>query len=140
MNMTTMNSPSTEATKAQVNIQIVKACTQDDLVLNSGVCVLLDGKQIAIFALLEQSGELKAFACDNYDPFGKVNVLSRGLICSIGAEICICSPLYKQHFSLLDGHCLEDENVSISVYKVDLVDNNVLLHMPTNSVAQAPTA
>lgn len=137
MNMTTMNPLSTSA---QANIQIVKACIQDDLVLNSGVCVLLDDKQIAIFALLDKSGELKAFACDNYDPFGNANVLSRGLICSIGAEICICSPLYKQHFSLLDGHCLEDENVSISVYKVDLVDNNVLLHMPTSSVAQAPTA
>lgn len=135
-----MNPVSTKATKTQADIQIIKACTKEDLVLNSGVCVLLDGKQIAIFALLEQSGALKAFACDNYDPFGNANVLSRGLICSIGAEICICSPLYKQHFSLLDGHCLEDENVSVRVYKVDVVDSNVLLHMPTNSAAEAPSA
>jgi nitrite reductase (NADH) small subunit len=34
----------------------------------------------------------------------------------------IASPLYKQHFSLHDGRCLEDADVAVATYPVRVVD------------------
>lgn len=110
----------------------LKACKTNDLVVNSGVCALVENKQIAIFAVsaINAPNDISLYACDNYDPCGKANVMSRGLLCSIAGEMAICSPLYKQHFSLLDGHCFEQDDVSISVYPVKLVDDAVMLFLP----------
>jgi len=58
------------------------------------------------------------FAIDNYDPIGEANVLARGIVCDIRGELCVASPLYKQHFSLRSGQCLEDENVRVNTYDV----------------------
>ncbi|MFT5717413.1 MAG: nitrite reductase (NADH) small subunit, partial [Oleiphilaceae bacterium] len=53
-------------------------CSKNDLVENSGVCALINGEQIAIFYL--PKSEQKVFAISNWDPFGKANVLSRGIV------------------------------------------------------------
>ncbi|MDD1625339.1 MAG: nitrite reductase (NAD(P)H) small subunit, partial [Methylococcaceae bacterium] len=58
--------------------QWIDVCSVDDLQPDSGVCALLDGEQVAIFSIPEQLAE-KVYAVGNYDPFGKANVLSRGL-------------------------------------------------------------
>lgn len=100
-----MNDTVSEQTKTDVTWRTV--CTLDDLVVNSGVCALLDGQQIALFYV--PSSEEKVFAIGNYDPIGKAYVLSRGIVGSLQDELVVASPLYKQHFSLRDGHCLEDE-------------------------------
>jgi len=96
------------------------------------VCVLLGNKQIAVYALSNYDNELSLYASDNYDPFGKANVLSRGILCSVGDVECVCSPLYKQHFNLLTGECLEDAGVSITVYPVKLEQGTVSLLVPAN--------
>lgn len=83
------------------------ACRLDDLVAGSGVCALVNGQQVAIFYL---PGERQAlYAIDNHDPIGGANVLSRGIVGDIGGELVVASPLYKEHFSLVDGRCLEKE-------------------------------
>ncbi|PKF50858.1 nitrite reductase small subunit NirD [Enterovibrio nigricans] len=90
-------------------------CRQDDLVKNTGVCARFGERQVAIF-LCGKTDNL--YAVDNYDPFGKANVLSRGMIGSIGEKTVIASPLYKQHFCLDSGQCIEDTAVSISTYPI----------------------
>ena len=106
-----------------------KICSTEDLVKNSGVCALatVDGEdqQIAIFHIPDT--EQKVFAVSNWDPLGNANVLSRGVIGNIGDELVVASPLYKQHFSLTSGKCLQDENVSVNVYPVVLEDDGVYL-------------
>ena len=97
-------------------------CKFDDLIDNVGVCVLVNDKQIAIFRL---SGSIKLYAIDNYDPFSNTNVLSRGMCGDLKGQPVVASPIYKQHFNLSTGQCLEDESVKIPVYPVRLVNGNV---------------
>jgi len=105
-----------------------KICHADDLVKNSGVCALIEQageeQQVALFYI--PSSEQKVFAISNWDPIGHANVLSRGIIGSIGDEIVVASPLYKQHFSLATGRCLEEE-VSVKTYKVSLEGDAVYI-------------
>ncbi len=96
----------------------------DDLQPDSGVCALLDGVQVAIFCL---SGQL--YAVGNYDPIGEANVLSRGLVGDIGGQPVVASPLYKQHFNLQTGDCLEDGNVKIPVYAVRIENGSVQVNL-----------
>jgi nitrite reductase (NADH) small subunit len=82
---------------------------------NSGVCALVEGQQVAIFYMPKENA---VYALHNYDPIGKANVLSRGMIGDIKGEPVVASPLYKQHFSLKTGLCLEDEQVVVPVYPI----------------------
>ena len=100
----------------------VDICSIDDLQPNSGVCALIDDQQVAIFYMPEDEA---IFAIDNYDPFGDVQVLSRGLIGDINGRPMVASPLYKQHFDLQTGQCLEDDNVSVPVYGIQIKGDRV---------------
>lgn len=97
-------------------------CSVDELQPNAGVCALVDGLQVAIFYMPNDNA---VFAVNNYDPFGKANVLSRGLIGDIDGQLVVASPLYKQHFNLITGQCLEDEKVKIAAYSVRLMNGRV---------------
>ena len=88
-------------------------CNYEEIPENAGLAALVEGHQIAIFKV---RGEL--YAIDNFDPIGKANVLSRGIVCSVKDEICVASPLYKQHFSLGSGRCLEEEGVTVGCFEV----------------------
>lgn len=101
-------------------------CGVDDLQPNSGVCALVDNRQIAIFYLPKESA---LFAIGNYDPFGHANVLSRGMIGDLGGQPIVASPLYKQHFNLSTGICLEDESVRIPVYPIRIENGRVEVGM-----------
>jgi nitrite reductase (NADH) small subunit len=100
----------------------VDVCSQADLQPNSGVCALVDDQQVAIFYVPEDDA---VFAINNYDPFGDVHVLSRGLIGDIKGRPVVSSPLYKQHFDLETGQCLEDEVVKVPAYGVRIMDGRV---------------
>lgn len=99
----------------------IEVCKLDDIVADTGVCALVDDKQVALFKT--KSGDL--FAIDNYDPFSNANVLSRGIVGSIGDKLVVASPIYKQHFCLETGVCLEDENVRLNVYQVKAANDAV---------------
>ncbi len=101
-------------------------CAYEDLVDNSGICALLNGQQVAVFLLQLQAR--RVFAVGNYDPIGGANVLSRGIVGSVGEQIVVASPLYKQHFNLNTGQCLEQPEVSIPVYAVKLQQGRVWLN------------
>ncbi|GAB6141785.1 hypothetical protein JCM14076_25140 [Methylosoma difficile] len=97
-------------------------CSVTDLQPNSGVCALVQGQQVAVFYFADTK---EAYAISNFDPFGQANVLSRGLIGDINGQPIVASPLYKQHFNLETGVCLEDETMKIPAYPVRVVDGNV---------------
>ena len=108
---------------------MTKLCNISDLVKDSGVCALqeIDGKeqQIALFYLPDT--EQQVFAIGNWDPCGEANVLSRGMVGNIGEELVVASPLYKQHFSLTTGKCLE-EDVSVPIFAVSIKNEAVYLN------------
>jgi len=102
--------------------QWIDVCGTADLQPDSGVCALVDGKQVAIFYMPKQSA---VYAISNYDPFGKVHVLSRGLIGDLNGVPMVASPLYKQHFNLLTGQCIDDETVSVEAYAIRIENDRV---------------
>lgn len=93
----------------------VKVCEEKDLLADTGVCALINNQQVAIFKS-RRLNEL--FAISNYDPIGEANVLSRGIIGSIGDAVVVASPLYKQHFNLRTGDCLEQPEHKLVTYPV----------------------
>ena len=100
-----------------------KICRLDDIVPNTGVCALVGGEQVALFRLDDDS----VYAVGNHDPFSGANVLSRGIVGDIRGELVVASPVYKQHFSLLTGRCIEDASVSVPVYRALVDDAEVVV-------------
>ena len=94
----------------------VAVCRIEDIVPNTGVCALVGGRQVAVFRLDDDS----VYAMDNHDPFSRANVLSRGIVGDLKGERVVASPVYKQHFSLASGLCLEDPSVRVPVFPVRL--------------------
>jgi len=89
-------------------------CTLDEIVPDTGVCALLNGRQVAVFRVGAE--QPRVFAIDNFDPNSQAAVLSRGLVGSIGERIVVASPIYKQHFDLESGECLEAPAQSVASY------------------------
>jgi len=100
-------------------------CNRDDLVLNSGVVALVGTQQVALFYVASIHGSPELFAVDNRDPASGVNVIGRGLIGSLAGDLVIASPLYKQHYRLEDGTCLEDAGLRLRTWPVRLVGDMV---------------
>lgn len=93
-------------------------CDYQDLVADSGVVVWLEGTQVALFYLPGE--ECSLYAIDNRDPRSGANVIGRGLVGSLQGEVVVAAPLYKQHFSLESGRCLEDPQQALRVWPVRL--------------------
>jgi len=101
-------------------------CQQNDLIHDSGICALINDKQVAIFYLKSTN---QTYAISNYDPIGEANVLYRGIIGSIDKDIVVSSPLYKQHFSLISGECIQDKTISVDVFETRIIDDLVQLRV-----------
>lgn len=112
---------------AAENMTWQTVCNLDDITVNAGVCAKIAGQQVAIFRIKTDPGAEGStlFAIGNHDPFSNANVMSRGITGSIGEKTVVASPVYKQHFDLVTGQCIEDETVSIPTYGVRL-DGNVV--------------
>lgn len=100
----------------------IDVCAIDDLQPESGICALVQGKQVAIFYLARQQA---VYALSNFDPFCRANVLSRGMLGDMGGEPMVASPMYKQHFHLRTGVCFEDAECSVFAYQVRIENNRV---------------
>ncbi len=101
--------------------QWTAVCPLDDIVPNTGVCALIGGLQVAVF----RTDDDRVYALANHDPFSKANVLSRGIVGDIKGELVVASPVYKQHFSLATGQCIEDEAVKVTSFPAR-VDNGMV--------------
>lgn len=100
-------------------------CALQDITPDTGVCALVNGQQVAIF---RPASEEKLYAISNYCPAGKANVLSRGIIADIKGTLTIASPLYKHHYALETGECLEEE-IKVPIFSVKLEDDRVLVSL-----------
>lgn len=96
-------------------------CPLDEIIESMGVCALIGETQVAVFRL--ENDQL--FAIDNFDPFSNANIISRGITGTLQDQIVVASPIYKQHFNLETGQCLEDDNVTLKTYPVQCIDGNV---------------
>ena len=98
-------------------------CAVDDILPDTGVCARVNGRHIAIFRV----GQARFFAIDNVDPKAGASVLSRGLVGNLGDHIVVASPLYKNHFDLRTGACLEAPEQSVKAYDVGVDGGRVLV-------------
>ena len=96
-------------------------CNVADLTADRGVCALVGGAPVAVFRL---SGSEQLYAIDNHDPFCDASVLSRGLVGALQRDgewvPYVASPLRKHRFDLRTGQCLDDPDVCVGVWEVDV--------------------
>lgn len=97
-------------------------CGKSDITPNTGVRALVEGEQVAIFNVQDNF-----YAISAIDPFTQAAVLARGIVGDLGGQVVVASPIYKQHFVLATGECLEDENVSIKTYPVRVNNDHLEL-------------
>ncbi len=97
-----------------------EVCALDDIIPSSGVCALIEDRQIAVIRVADA-----VFALSNFDPFSKAMVLSRGIVGDAKGVPKITSPVYKQAFDLRTGQCLDDAGVRIPTYPCRVVDGRV---------------
>ncbi|WP_111656687.1 nitrite reductase small subunit NirD [Isoalcanivorax indicus] len=97
-------------------------CGTADVVRGTGVAARVNGMQVALFHTDDGF-----FAVGNHDPFSDANVLARGIVGDIGGKLVVASPVYKQHFCLHTGICLEDMTVSVPVWPVTVRDGRILI-------------
>jgi len=126
----------------------MRLCARKDLVANSGAVAWHDGHQIALFLLssppahagkpsdnspeiADTSGRTDAhwelYGLDNRDPFSGANVIGRGIVGDLDGALVIASPIYKQHFRLEDGICVEDPSQRLRTWTVKLDGDDVVL-------------
>jgi NAD(P)H-dependent nitrite reductase small subunit len=104
--------------------QWIHVCNIDDLVADSGVCALVEERQVALFYVPDQR---RVYAIDNFDPVGQANVLSRGLIGSEGDCLFVASPLYKERYCLDSGVCLDNDAVVLDTWQTRIDGDSLLI-------------
>ena len=103
----------------------MKVCRLEEILPDTGVCALVGGEQVAVFRIEEE-----IHAVGNRDPFSNANVLSRGIVGDLKGEVVVASPVYKHHFSLQSGRCLEDESARLDVFPVRVQGHTVWVGTP----------
>lgn len=98
-------------------------CSVDDILPDTGVCALLEGRHVAVFRV----GADRFHAIDNVDPKSGASVLARGLVGNLGERVVVASPLYKNHFDLATGECLEAPEQSVRAHAVKVDAGRVLV-------------
>src|SRR5690349_196672 len=90
-------------------------CSIDEIVPNTGVAALINGEQVAVFRVAGLDDQVLAIG--NYDPNSGAAVLARGLVGSLGDRVVVASPIYKHHFDLHTGECLEEPAMGVPAYR-----------------------
>ncbi|QSP95712.1 nitrite reductase small subunit NirD [Marinobacter salinisoli] len=115
------------------NTQRYRVCEVQDLIPESGVAVWTPAGPVAIFYLPAQTPSL--YAISHHDPFSGANVLARGITGDLKGHLVVASPIYKQHFDLRSGVCLEDDSVRVPTFAVHLNGEDVIVEVPAEVVA-----
>jgi nitrite reductase (NADH) small subunit len=98
----------------------VSVCDSTELLPNLGERALVNGQQVAIYRV---QGRL--YGISALDPFSNAAVLSRGIVGDLKGQTVVASPIYKQHFNLATGACLEDGSVRVPTYSVREQDGKI---------------
>lgn len=105
-------------------------CSRADLVPFSGVAAWIDTQdgtaQVAIF-YIPAGAETELYALDHHDPLSGANVIARGILGDVKGEPVVASPIYKQHFRLRDGQCIEEEDIVLRTWPVSFRGDEVLI-------------
>ncbi|MFF3225678.1 nitrite reductase small subunit NirD [Nocardia suismassiliense] len=120
-----MTAVETLSSAAPLSAGWTRACGIDRLIPGRGVAVLLGSGATAAQAALFRLSDDTLAAVGNIDPIGRAAVISRGIVGDRNGTPVVVSPLLKQAYSLIDGHCLDDDSVHLPVYQVR-VDNSVV--------------
>lgn len=107
-------SPARTAPMSSEELNWTAVCKLGDILPGTGVCALVDERHVAVFRI----GDAGVHAIDNIDPRSGASVLSRGLVGNLGEHIVVASPLYKNHFDLSTGECLESPEHSVRAHAV----------------------
>jgi nitrite reductase (NADH) small subunit len=106
-------------------------CALDDILPDTGVAALVEGRQIALVRVGDAAGDrAEVYALDNFDPFSRAFVIARGIVGDRQGVLKIASPIFKQSFDLRTGQCLDDPAVSLASYPVRVVEGRVLVARP----------
>jgi nitrite reductase (NADH) small subunit len=128
INTTVITSFSKSITMQQTTTQSMTwfmACKVSDVPENGGVCVKYKDEQIALFYFTRR-GEW--FASQNLCPHRRQMAISRGMIGSQAGEPKVACPFHKKTFSLVDGRCLNGDDVcSLKTYPVKVEENLVYI-------------
>lgn len=128
-----MSTDTLDRTAAPVNAETGAAarhtatdiCAVADILPDTGVCARVNGRHVAVFRV----GTERFYAIDNVDPRSGASVLSRGLVGNLGERIVVASPLYKNHFDLATGECLELPDCAVQAHDVRVQDGRVLVSL-----------
>lgn len=99
----------------------VTVCDFEDLTPDRGAAALVDGEQVAVFRLADDS----VYAVSHLDPYSGANIMARGLVGTRGDEPTVASPMLKQVFSLKTGAALDDPDTALDVWPIRVVDGRV---------------
>ena len=128
--MTAVENPSCAATVAgatdAAHGRWERVCPLERLMPERGVAALFGDVQVALF----RTHDGAVHAVGNVDPFSGAAVVSRGIVGDRAGVPTVASPVYKQAFSLLDGRCLDDPDVSLPSYPVRVEDGHVHVGLP----------
>ncbi len=106
-------------------------CALEDLVPESGAPALLGDVQVALFRLADDT----VYAVSQRDPFSGANVLSRGIVGTVGDVATLTSPMYKQVWALETGECLDPvgkDPLNLTTFAVSVIDGAVRVGAPAN--------
>lgn len=119
--MNSVHSPEVAAVDDASALDWTPVCRPDDILPGTGVCARVSGRHVAVFRV----GEDGYYAIDNIDPRAQASVLSRGLVGNLGERLVVASPLYKNHYDLRSGDCLEAPELSVRAHRVRVHDGRV---------------
>lgn len=111
----------------------IQVCALDDIHPDMGVCALVDGRQVAIFRVGETD---EVYAIGAFDPNSGANVLWRGIVGDLKGRLVVASPIFKQHFDLKTGECIEDPISSVRSYAAGVRDGHVWVQVAAAGQAQ----
>ena len=111
----------------------IDLCALDDILPDTGVAALVDGRQIALVRVGEGA---EVYALDNFDPFSHAFVIARGIVGDRQGVAKIASPIFKQSFDLRTGQCLDDPAVRLASFPVRVLGGRVLVAHPSDEAAR----
>lgn len=113
-------------TAVDARVRWATVCAYDRLLPERGAAALIGDVQVALFRLHDGT----VHAIGNVDPFSAAAAMSRGIVGDRAGVPTVASPIYKQVFSLRDGTCLDDADVTVASYPVRVDDGDVQVGIP----------
>lgn len=100
-------------------------CELADLEEGWGRSAVLQGEVVALFRC---AGHI--YALDGMDPVAGVAVMALGLVGDCQGEPMVASPIYKQRYSLRDGHCFDNPSLHLKSWPVRIEGERISLAHP----------